>query len=146
MTLTINPLFNSIRSQSLDLHHQKKGLQTLEKEIKLAKEINSKAYQEMQDNNHILNWENHPNKELLDRLYALDYFEGKEKAYRFETPEQIMAFQQNLQTYLSESMDTQQLSKNRVQEAQNELMHFQQEILSIIRQLGECMATVNRRM
>lgn len=146
MTLNINPLFNSLRSQSLAFHEQKNELKTLDQEIKLIEEVRVKAHQDMQDNNHILNWEDHPHKNLLDHLYALDYFDGKEKTYRFETPEQTLAFLQSLQTYLSDRMDTLQLNKNKVHEAQNDLMHFQQEILNIIRQLGECMATVNRRM
>lgn len=143
MSISSGALFSSLRKQQASVTAYKKEVDLSEKDFLFAKEAKEKISNEIYTHQK-LDWTNHPNKELLDRIYALDLFKGDTPVYQFNSPQEGLPFLQKIEQFYSNQSHEFESKRNKYQEKKSAMEQYQQQVIQIIQQLNQCMSIVNR--
>lgn len=143
MSFSVKPLLHNLHNMSAHLQDKKNELKFFSDELSFLKKIKDKMVRDLQSDNR-LNWEEEPNRALLDRLYDKDPFNLYERIYRFDDVQKAIPLVQDIEEQLNNGSQELENKRNIVMQKQSNLDQYHNEILRIINQLSQCMSIVNR--
>lgn len=143
MSISAKQVFSGLHKQNAALAQYKKDLDTAQNQEQFIVNLRSKIHQEIQQNQ-IFDWENHPNRILLDRLYELKAFEDLYPIYRFDSPQKMQPLLERIELYHEQTKQELQLKHHAYQEKKSSLLHDHDEVLRRINMLSSAISALLR--
>ncbi len=145
MTINLNGLISVLGDHEVLLNQSLNKLTSLKNDTRVLEEIKETIQDQLHQSSRI-DFSQPYQKELLDKLYDQEFFQGHERTYAFETIEEAMLLFQEIQTAHNEYSERIQQDQRIYADQENDLHRFNSEVLKIISMLNECMSSLNRRM
>lgn len=139
MSISSKLLFSGFHQAKESYNAQKSALQMAQTDSDLAQEVKQKIHLAYSDNQSI-NWQNHPNRVLLEKLYKKSDFKDLYPHFSFKDAKELQPFMQRLEIHLEKCEKELRLSHDICQSKHSEMMQMHSELLQIIRTLGQCIS------
>lgn len=141
MSIRANQVFSAYRKQNAALASYKKELDEVQGEEQFIADLRLKIDQESSQNQ-VFDWENKPNRALLERVYQLKEFEDLYPTYRFDNPKKMQPLLERIESYHEQKKQDLQLKHHFYQEKKSSLLRYHDEVLRTIQMLSSSMSTL----
>lgn len=143
MSISANQALSILRKQNEALATHKKELDLVQGQEQFISDLRFKMHQEYSQNQ-IFDWENKPDRALLESLYQLKEFEDLYPAYRFDNPKKMQPLLERIESYHEQKKQDLQLKHHVYQEKKSSLLRYQDEVLRTIQMLSSSMSSLLR--
>ncbi|MCH9632462.1 MAG: hypothetical protein S4CHLAM6_07980 [Chlamydiae bacterium] len=143
MSIKASQLFSNFNNQNAGVNRYRNELSKANETLDFARNAKNEIEQAMHSQS-VFNWENDPRREILEKLYSLEEFQGLDKSYSFTNPQVALPLIQRLEQYHSDCIHQLELKKNIFAEKKSALQQSHNELINIINDLGRVMSVLTR--